>query len=378
MLTSCRFPVKEIFRRKRTDVGSECDQLSRFIAKKLCRTFADKFYVTLPRELREMVYDYVWDWAMLCLTFDDVTLYGNSSDISFESPPSSQDSHQQRNGTKAVPWAIPCTQDICRCFDWWELPCWAHHECVGMDVATEVVKAYYRNTRSLSVEPDHLENLTDLVCRDHFHLGVKPLDHIRRLEIPLHQDVLIGRGEQTRYKLQSMEGLEIFQYHLEVLLDVRVKKGFQLTILLTWQSFHIYCMPALERSRAVVNKLLMEDAEVTVRAWETRGFEEYDVSDYYTLSSVDWQKKWIWKVKKDHRRKGYFSIYDDLETFPSSSSFYEDLTDDAEKAAEIEEWEDDQDKVFLEALAGLEGPTESVPMFYAPSFPAHMGPASPH
>jgi hypothetical protein len=315
---------------------------------------------------------------MLGLTFGDVTLYGNSSDNSHKFPPSSQDSHQQRKGTKAVPRAIPCTQDTCRCFDWWELPCWADHECVGMDVATEVVKAYYRSTRSLSVEPDHLENLTDLVYRDHFHLGVKPLDHIRRLEIPLRQNVFIGRGEQTRYKLQSMEGLETFQYHFEVLLNVRVKKGFQLRILLTWHSFHIYCMPALERSREVVNKLLMEDAKVTVRACDTRGFGEYDVSDYYTLSSIDWQKKWIWKVQKDRRRKGYFSSYDDFRTFPIGFSLYEDLTDDAEKAAELEEWEDDQDKVFLEALAGLEGPTESVPMSYAPSFPAHMGPTSPH
>jgi hypothetical protein len=88
-----------------------------------------------------------------------------------------------------------------------------------------------------------------------------------------------------------MEGLEIFQHHLEVLLELRVKKGFQLTILLTWQSFYIYCMPALERSRAVVNKLLMEDAKVSVLAWDTQGFKKYDVSDYYTLSSVDWQKK---------------------------------------------------------------------------------------
>lgn len=293
MLTSCRSPAEQIFRRKldpfkekvaklrtrRTDAGSECGQLSGFIAKKLCRTFADKFYVTLPRELREMVYDYVWDLAMIGLTFHDVTLYGNSSDDSDEFSPSLQDSHQQRKGTKAVPWAIPCTQDTCRCFGWWELPCWAHHECVGMDVATEVVKAYYRNTRSLSVEPDHLEDLTNLLYRDHFHLGVKPLDHIRRLEIPLGQDVLIGRGEKTSYNLQSMESLETFQYHFEVLLDVRVKKGFQLTILLTWHSFYIYYMPALERSRAVVNKLLMEDAKVTVRAWETRGFEEYDLSD---------------------------------------------------------------------------------------------------
>jgi hypothetical protein len=233
-----------------------------------------------------------------------------------------------------------------------------------MYVATEVVKAYYRSTRSLSVEPDHLEDLTDLVYRDHFHLGVKPLDHIRRLEIPLRQDVLIGRGEQTRCKLQSTEGLETLRYHLEVLLNVRVKKGFQLTILLTWHAFHIYCMPALERSRAVVNKSLTEDAKVSVLAWDIEGLEEYDVSDYYTLSSVDWQKKWIWKVQKDHRRKGHFSGYDDFGTFPSGFSMFEDLTDDAEKAAEREEWEDDQDKVFLEALAGLEGPTRTVPVSY--------------
>ncbi|KAI5375249.1 hypothetical protein J4E82_006119 [Alternaria postmessia] len=310
-----RSPAEEIFRRKldplkekvaklrtrRTDVGSECDQLSRFIAKKLCRTFADKFYVTLPRELREMVYDYVWDWAMLGLTFGDVTLYGNRQ-------PSASEGDQSR--------------------------------ALGHTL-------HARYLSLLRLVGTSMQNLTDLVYRDHFHLGVKPLDHVRHLEIPLRQDVLIGRGEQTRHKLQSMEGLEIFQHHLEVLLELRVKKGFQLTILLTWQSFYIYCMPALERSRAVVNKLLMEDAK-------------------------------IWKVRKDHRRKGYVSSHDDLGTFPSGLSFYEDLTDDAEKAAEREEWENDQDKVVLEPLVGLEGPTKSVPMSYVPSIPAHMGPNSPH
>ncbi|CAN9402463.1 unnamed protein product [Alternaria alternata] len=301
-----RSPAEEIFRRKLDPLeektwAANVTSFSRFIAKKLCRTFADKFYVTLPCELREMVYDYVWDWTMLCLTFDDVTLTAISNG---RGPKSCLEPYLARKTTvvASIGGNFRAGRTI---------------ECVGMYVATEVVKAYYRSTRSLSVEPDHLEDLTDLVYRDHFHLGVKPLDHIRRLEIPLRQDVLIGRGEQTRCKLQSTEGLETFRYHLEVLLNVRVKKGFQLTILLTWHAFHIYCMPALERSRAVVNKSLTEDAKVSVLAWDIEGLEEYDVSDYYTLSSVDWQKKWIWKVQKDHRRKGHFSGYDDFGTFPS-------------------------------------------------------------
>ncbi|KAL1795291.1 hypothetical protein ACET3X_007107 [Alternaria dauci] len=353
---------------RRTDIDIECHKLSRPVAMKLCRTFANKFYTTLPCELREMVYNYVWDGLMLRLAFDDVALYGSTSGNSREPASFPRFRHRRWEGPKAVPWAIPCTQDGCRCFDWWELPCWADHQCVGMDVAIEVVKAYYRNTRSLSVEPDHFEDLTALVSRDHFHLGVKPLDHIRRLIVPFCHEVLIEQGKQRNNNLQSLAGLDNFQHHLEVLLDVRVKKGFELTILLTWHAFFIYCMPALERSRTVVDKLLMEGVKVTILAWDTEGAQEYDVSDYYTLSSVDWQRKWIWKVKKDHRRMGFIAHHDDLDTFPIGFSICDDLTDDAEKTAEREEWENDQDKVFLEALAGLTGPTRDVPMSYASGF----------
>lgn len=66
---------------------------------------------------------------------------------------------------------------------------------------------------------------------------------------------------------------------------------------------------------------------------------------------------------RDHRRKAYILDHDDLGTFPSGFSFYEDLTVDAEKAAEREEWENDMNKELLETLVSLEGPTKNVPMW---------------
>jgi hypothetical protein len=43
------------------DVGKRRDKLSLLVAEKLCRQFADKFQAALPRELRDLVYEHVWD-----------------------------------------------------------------------------------------------------------------------------------------------------------------------------------------------------------------------------------------------------------------------------------------------------------------------------
>jgi hypothetical protein len=128
----------------------------------------------------------------------------------------------------------------------------------------------------------------------------------------LMQEVNIQDEHQITHHLQSKKSQDIFQRCFEKLLEVRVKKSFQLTVKLTWNGYLIYCMLALERSRGVVNKLLEEGARVTVLAWDRARRREYDASDYYMLSSVDWQRMWIKKVRKDHRGLGLTSSLSSL------------------------------------------------------------------
>ena len=351
---------------RREDVGRACHHLSRVVAEKLCRNFVDKFHTTLPPELREMVYDYVWDEPMLRLVFDDVTLYEKTSNTTSFPRSFASTGHRGQNKINLAPWSVPCMGDNCRCFLWWELPLWVQHQYVGMDVAKEVTKAYYRKMSGRQLDANNLHELTHFLSKDHFHLGVKPLDHIRRLELTLAPDATIQDGGRSKDPIQSKGGLDVFQHHLEKLLDVRVKKGFHLTIKLEWNGALIYCTPVLQRSRRVVNALMKEGVVVTVVVWEKSQQEEYIVSDYYALAPEAWQAKWIKKVREDQRLEGHRSdsYMDAIMAFMDNSVDLDfgivddDLMDDSER-------ENLEDEAFVKALTGLEGPKRSVPNPFA-------------
>ncbi|KAI4953574.1 hypothetical protein J4E91_002421 [Alternaria rosae] len=351
---------------RRTTVGKDCQHLSRIVAEKLCRNFVDKFHAILPPELREMVYDYVWNEPMLRLVFDDVTLYEKTSNTTSVPLSVASTDRRGRANINSAPWSVPCGRNTCRCFHWQKLPFWVQHQYVGKDVAKEVAKAYYRNMHACQLDADHLNGLTDLLSEDHFHLDVKPVDHIRRLELSLAEDAYIQDEDRLKHSIQSKKGQDIFQHHFEKLLDVRVKKDVHLTIKLKWDGARIYCTPALERSRRVVNALMNEGAIVTVVAWEKSQRAEYNVSDYYALAPEDWQAKWIKKVRKDQRLEGRHSdsYVDSWMAFIENSSQVDndivdndivdnDLMDDSEQ-------ENLKDEAFVKALAGLEGPKRSV------------------
>ncbi|KAI4916546.1 hypothetical protein J4E85_010202 [Alternaria conjuncta] len=344
---------------RRTNVGKECHHLTRIVAEKLCRKFVDKFHTTLPPELREMVYDYVWDEPMLRLVFHDVTLNEKTSNTRGFPRSRAFTGRRVRDKINLAPWSVPCRGDSCRCFHWWELPLWVQHQYVGMDVAVEVAKAYYRNMSGRQLNAYHLHELTDFLSEDHFHLGVKPLDHIRRLELSLEEYAFLQDEGQMEHSIQTKNGQDIFQHCFEGLLDVRVKKGFHLTIKLQWDGDHIYCMPALERSLKVVHTLMKEGAKVTVLAFEMNYRKEYNVSDYYALSQEDWQAKWIKRMRKALRlqRRPPASLSDSMMAFIHGHSgtdidiLDEDLVGDSQQ-------DRSEDDAFVRAMAGLKAPPD--------------------
>lgn len=84
-------------------------------------------------------------------------------------------------------WRLNCKGDSCQCFNWWDLSLWLEPKWVGRNVAQEAAKAYYR---SLSKHPGGIQHanenldvadLDDYLLKDHFHLGIRPADHLRCL-----------------------------------------------------------------------------------------------------------------------------------------------------------------------------------------------------
>jgi len=215
------------------------------------------------------------------------------------------------------------------------------------------------------LDAHHLHELTNFLSEDHFHLGVKPLDHIRRLELSLQEYAYIQDEGQMQHSIQTKNGQDIFQHCFEELLDVRVKKGFHLTIKLQWNGAEIYCMPALERTRKVVHALMKEGAKVTLIARDIDYHKEYNVSDYYTLAPEDWQGKWIKRVRKFHRlqRRRPASLTDSMMALVDGRSetdidiVDEDLVDDSEQ----DRLEDD---AFVRAMAGLEAPPDMIGLLF--------------
>jgi hypothetical protein len=163
----------------------------------------------------------MWD-----LTFDDVTRYATTCVHPRVSPrymgyvpPPLVPVNASRNSNISIPWAMTCTEYPCRCFYWWQLPVWAQYQFVGVDTAKEAVAAYYRAMQSNRLG-NRLDELEYFLTIDHFHLGVKPYDHIRRLEI--HLDTykrnlqsfyevldLFGKDSYALYKVRAMGSIHL-------------------------------------------------------------------------------------------------------------------------------------------------------------------------
>ncbi|KAH7394520.1 hypothetical protein BKA66DRAFT_302971 [Pyrenochaeta sp. MPI-SDFR-AT-0127] len=301
-------------------LGKQCGKVSLLVAEKLCREFAHNFYTKLPRELREMVYMHVWDDAMLNLVFDDVSVY-SATTAHPRMKPSAQPVASSSNSDKIknMPWSIACAEDACSCFYWWELPAWAQHQFVGLEVAKEVVVAYYRAMRPVRIT-NQLGQLADFLYIDHFHLGVKPADHIRRLELNLHQSPIDYHKDYLSL-LAGGEVLQVYEQNLKALLDVRIKRGFQLSFKIFWHGHGVTYNLALKQFHHIADKFKEAGASVTVLAWHTYLRKIYDASDYFTMPQTQWVTKWSGKIRQDIRNRRKMFRNAPL----NSSTLWEDL-----------------------------------------------------
>jgi hypothetical protein len=254
----------------------------------MCREYARKFQAALPLELRELVYAQVWDSETVEHAFDNVcdrlsavvlarnqiALYSND-----------EKSLSVTTLLQEAPWTVVCPHHACACFRWWQLPFWVQHQFVGLEVAKETAAAYYR-----AGLPKHLSMLSV----DHFHMGVKPADHLHRLELDLSEfeyHFIVSAGSEEHNNRRHR--LETINKQSQALLSLRVKRGFELVLKTSWHATFPEGLSVLDEMSPVINVLKLTGAGVRVMAWHSYLGKDYDVADYFSLATEQWEAKWL-------------------------------------------------------------------------------------
>jgi hypothetical protein len=269
------------------------------MAKRQCLEFARSFQAKIPTELRETVYTHVWNKTTLESMFDDVREDTFVTDfmLSHAAP---TDTELYPHGDWKRPGLLKCSGDCCDCFMWWELPLWVQHQFVGFEVAREVATAYYRIGPSKRFS--YQKNLRAILLKDLFHLGIKPADHLRRLEIDLD-------GYNTHAQVVALEK------QLPSLLELRLKKGFDLVLKTRLLSQPRKTLHVLDKMVPVVTELKQAGANVcassTVRPYEFRP----NVPNILILTSEQWTPTWRATLENKvlDKKREYANPANDLE-----------------------------------------------------------------
>lgn len=125
---------------------------------------------SLPRELRDMIYNYIW-------SKDDPMPTGVSST------------------QEECLLETPCPGRPCQCLQNIKLSPWLNPACVGQQTALECVDALYRNSPHFfnSYTP---EMVAQKLSGDPFHVGFKPVSVVREMDI--HIDIDQCLSKETR------------------------------------------------------------------------------------------------------------------------------------------------------------------------------------
>ncbi|EAT81261.1 hypothetical protein SNOG_11553 [Parastagonospora nodorum SN15] len=215
-------------------------------AQRRCRIFATRFTNTLPLELREMVYTELWS--------------GQKHRHDYPS---------EGEGITADP--------------------------------------NYKSDPLKSVKRDKLWRLNCKGDSYHFHLGIRPADHVRCLDLfvratyanDLANEYYDDDGygppapteynlEQDKYRVIAMESLLTLTHWLRPLLDIRVKKDFHLRIFFKDGREH----QKLEAFRPVVRTFVDAGAHFALLSPVPGMDEHQNVLNYFEMGLQDWQNEW--------------------------------------------------------------------------------------
>jgi hypothetical protein len=200
---------------------------------------------------------------------------------------------------RRAPWVFRCEGEVCQCFSWRDYSIWLQPRFVGMQVAMEAAAAYYR---VMPIEnPRSLQHLHNYLVNDQFHLGVRPVDHVRRIYLTINSTVMALRSPDR--DTTSTDYLLRPSTPLHVLREIPVKMVFHLVLRMECRSADTEAY--LEALRPVVGELKDAGARVQVMTpirprvnltghagVDFDGRKHFDTSDYYDLPLEEWKVVW--------------------------------------------------------------------------------------
>jgi hypothetical protein len=230
--------------------------------------FFKKIHTRLPRELRDIVYEHLWDEV---------------------------DLKQHRDLMEESLNGLYCAEHIPR-MRFKEHPHYIKPTYVGSQAALEVVEAWYKAMGLTSTRPVVLQNLRQIerfVTEDVFFVGVNPAKAARRLDLDLDMKHAIfmtpdGWCDEDRF---------MARYQLKFLDKIEKKRGFQLNIRLEQETVRLDMWPlALELFEPVLSTFKKEGAHVRISWAYQHTYSprldpfEIELNSLVENRSLDWKR----------------------------------------------------------------------------------------
>jgi hypothetical protein len=177
-----------------------------------------KMQSDLPRELRDLIYQFYWDEVEVENARAAEPCQGSLLAGTIDAGSSPRCDHP--------------SHFLEHCLNWRSTNHLTRPEFVGIDIAREAASSYYR-TITMVIEAGHIKTTLN---KDIFGLGLVPGDHVRSIVLNIRET--IGSVETDGYGRKSInmlvvwdkDGENVLVKDLEALSSIRVKRGLDLQV----------------------------------------------------------------------------------------------------------------------------------------------------
>lgn len=220
---------------------------------------------TLPRELRDIVYEFLW--------------WNETGDLRFWT-------------LQNILFAPDCIEKPCQCLRNRKIPTFVNPAFVGPEIALEAVESFYKVFVGLPGFPMALvrclENIKSLVCNDVFHVGLDPATVLREARLEIHVEDYVTLGPPYTHQDSLKE-------YFEPLLRVVKKSGFQLKINLTQRHIRLNVLaeflPVLQPIKQAFDA---EGAHVTIKfQYDGDADVQWNLNEAVAAPSGNWKEDLI-------------------------------------------------------------------------------------